>query len=322
VNGQINLKKLLNAAISHLSHVVRSTKGSKYPIIISFELWNECNLTCNFCRTDDGNILDYNPDKAPTSYIPKGKMPLEMYTSVIDEVKDYILLAILYNYGEPYLYKDLFKAIRYATDRGVATMVSTNGMSLNEVNCQKTVDAGLSFLKVAISGVTQNIHERSHRKGNINRVMRNLKTLSEVIQTNRSKIIVVVDYILYRYNQEEIGAARKFTKKLGFVFNVRIGNPQGLEEEFTGTRKPVLDGCEFPWKSLTVDWNGDLLACCEHAIWTGSNRYGKYEIGKTRISEVWNGSAVRDYRTTLSSLGRKAIAVCENCSREDIGFKS
>ena len=54
-------------------------------------------------------------------------------------IDDHILIAVLYINGEPLMYTDLYKAIKFASDRKVATLISTNGELLTEKNIQKIV---------------------------------------------------------------------------------------------------------------------------------------------------------------------------------------
>ena len=59
--GKINLRKIWNAIICNLSFYFKTQKSGKSPIIVSVDLWNECNENCVFCRGSDGKIYDLNP---------------------------------------------------------------------------------------------------------------------------------------------------------------------------------------------------------------------------------------------------------------------
>ena len=100
--------------------------------MINFELWNESNAECTFCRTIDGDIYDHNPSSSQNIPIPKGKMSLELYKDVINQSKNHLLIAVLYVNGEPLLYNRVYEAIQYATDQNIATVISTNGELLTE----------------------------------------------------------------------------------------------------------------------------------------------------------------------------------------------
>jgi radical SAM protein with 4Fe4S-binding SPASM domain len=319
---QITVKKLINASYCYIAHMLKLKKSGAFPIAINFELTNECNLSCPFCRTLEGNIISRNPDNKVS--IARGKMPLELYTHIIDQVKDHLLIAILYINGEPLLYKELDRVIKYSSDRHIATMIATNGMLLNEKNCTMILDAGLNFLKVAISGFTQEVYQIQHKKGNIERVKENLKTLSRLNNNRGRGLLVMVDYILYEYNKHELEAARLFCKELKFMFNVRVGISEGMEMYVKSPKKPTqLDGrlCDWPWKMMTIDWNGEIYPCCDYVVWNGSRPFARFKVGETDIAKLWNSERIGAYRNMHIKLGRRTDPICARCDRYGITFK-
>ena len=86
-------------------------------------------------------------------------MPLSTYQEVLDQAKDHMLIAVLYLNGEPLMYKDLVPALKYATDRKVATLIATNGELLYENKIIELLDSGLDVIKIAITGFTQEIYQ-------------------------------------------------------------------------------------------------------------------------------------------------------------------
>jgi MoaA/NifB/PqqE/SkfB family radical SAM enzyme len=54
-------------------------------------------------------------------------------------------------WGEPFLNKDLFSMIRYAKDKGIKIITSTNGHFFENVD--KLLDTGLDVLIFALNGV-------------------------------------------------------------------------------------------------------------------------------------------------------------------------
>jgi len=324
LNGKMTARKLFNALGCYLAHGMRMKRSARYPFAINFELWNECNANCAFCRTESGEIYDQNPEggRGP---IPKGRMPYEMFTAVIDEVKGHLLMAILYLNGEPLMYRDIYKAIRYASDRRVATMISTNGVLLNGENTGRLLDSGLDFIKIAIAGFSQGTYKLQNRSGDIETVKENLKTLSRLKKESSSRLLVMVDYMLYAYNKDEVEEARKFCDALGFILNVRPGNVKGLKAAAARADRryraaPAEALCDSLWKLVAINWNGDLLPCCDYAVWSASKAYARFEPGKTAISDVWNGREAVSNRVIHMTKGRRAIPTCAECPRQGIYF--
>ena len=299
--------------------------------MINFELWNECNAQCTFCRTEDGVIYDQNPAPQAKASLDKGKMPLEMYQDIIEQVKDHLLLAVLYVNGEPLMYKDLYKALKFASDRGVATLISTNGELLTENNIKRLLESGLDFIKIAISGFSQDIFTVQHRNCHIEAIKENLKSLARLRDEGHYKIIVMLDYIYYEYNSHEYAQAFKFGQELGFLVNRRPGNLYRLAEEHPALALrekprekpslPVKDLCDWPWKVMTVNWNGEIFPCCDYVMWSGQKPNATFEAGKSRIEEIWNGPAVIANRTVHLTQGRGGYDICSKCTRTGTAFK-
>lgn len=324
LKGKLSLRKVFNAVFCFIAYYLKLKRSARYPFMINFELGNECNVNCLYCRTEKGDIYDINPESKGNP-IPKGKLPFEVFTSIIDECKNHLMMAVLYANGEPFLYKDIFNAVRYASERGVATMTATNGQLLNERNCRELLEAGLGFIKIAISGFTQEVHSIQHRKGNVEQVKNNIRNLVRLNKEGGYGMIVMLDYISYRYNAHEFEAVKRFCRELDVIFNARPGNLRGLEDREPPPQYkpelPVKTLCDWPWKVITVNWNGDLFPCCDYALWSGAVPYARYKTGKNTIREVWNGKSAVNYRNVHIKKGRAAIPVCAKCDRKGTAFK-
>lgn len=323
IKGKASIKKMVNALHCFLAYSLRLRKSAKYPFMINFELCNECNLRCLYCRNAEGDLYDNNPDSKKT--LPGGRMPYETFAGIIDQVQGHILMAVLYITGEPLLYKDLFRAIRYASERNVATIISTNGVLLNKKNIMELLNSGLDFIKIPLSGFSQKVYGIEQKKGDVELVKENLRMLARLNKEGKRGLIIVMDYILYKHSSHELAAAKRFCNDLGIIFNVRQGNLRGLEDAQpvpeSGVVVPQKSVCDWPWKALTVNWDGGLFPCCDYIMWGDSKPYTKLEKGKSSISDIWNGEEVIKYRIMHIKEGHRATPVCTKCTRRGTAFK-
>ena len=321
---KVTLRKLYNMARCNFAYWRRSLVSGRTPSIIFFELWNECNLRCVACRDVKGGIYDQNPD-GDGSFVPKGKMPVEMYEEIVDQVKNDLLLAVLYVNGEPLLYKDLYRALRYATQRNLATMISTNAMPLTEKNTQMLLESGVDFIKIAVSGFTQETYKVYHRNGDIERVKSNIKHLADENRRLRSGALIMVDYIVFQHNMNEVALFRSFCEENGILFNDRTGITQGQDgvEHADGKGLQHVDTlCDWLWKILVVNWDGGLLPCCEYTTWKDASGYLTYQMGETDMLATWNGDKVRKYRKLHIDKGREVIPRCMDCHYKGTGLQA
>jgi len=329
--GKVSLKKALNFLHVFLAFKLKRTKTARFPFMINFELWNECNENCVFCRSSEGLIYDQNPANDGSLPVSKGRMPFELFTDVIDQVKNHLFIAILYVNGEPLMYKRLFDAIRYAADRKVATLIATNGQLMTEAKAQGLLEAGLDYIKIAISGMTQETYAIQQRKGNVEEVKSNLRNLVRLNREGGYGLVVMLDFILYNYNAHQLDDVRTMCQELDVILSVRPGNLTKLDEEYPDLlaqeniripETPLPDLCEWPWQVLTIDWDGSVYPCCDYVVWNDVEPYAKIKAGEFDLAAIMNGEKATANRSVHLQEGRVGIPICAQCPRKGTAFKN
>ena len=192
----------------------------------------------------------------------------------------------------------------------------------------------LDQIKIHVSGFTNKVHQIEHRLGNVELIKENMINLSKKVRLHKSRLIVLVDYILYEHNKHELEQFRRFAKALGFGFNIRPGNNKGMEDtEKAHIRIDVTDmPCEWLWKVMAINWNGDLLPCCDYVTWSNTAGFARYinKSGKdldhytnttSSITKTWNGEKVIKMRRVHRTDGRKPIPICSGCSKTGVEYK-
>ncbi|RJQ48188.1 MAG: radical SAM/SPASM domain-containing protein [Gammaproteobacteria bacterium] len=321
--GKLSLRKIANTAYCYVAYWLKLNRSGRTPFLINFELSNNCNESCVFCRDKNGKIYDLNPGKSD-GFIPKGVMKLPIYENIIRQTKDTLLMAVPYVNGEPFIYQYLDDVLRVAKECNVATILSSNGILLNEANIEKILSNDLDQIKVHVSGFTNEVHQVQHRLGNVEVIKSNLSMLARRIKERKARMIVLIDYIRYKHNTHEIEQFRDFARQHGFLFTIRPGNPRGMEDK--EDIQPVVRSaahipCDWLWKVLTVNWNGDMLPCCDYVTWSNVKGYGTFKPAETDILKVWNGPEVVGMRKTHREHGRKTIPICSGCNRVGIEYK-
>ena len=319
---KVSVRKIWNVALCNLAYFLKWKKGSVAPYILSVELWNECNAGCLFCRDEKGRIHDLNP---VGTGISKGKMPVEMAKDIIRQLKDDILIAVLYTDGEPLLYQELPNVIAYATEQKVATLIATNGLLFTEENARAILEAGIDVIKIQLSGFTQDIYSVQIRYGEVERLKENIRMLARINEEGGHGTLILIDYILYNYNRHQLKLVKEFCAELGLMMNTRPGNPfGGLEAREPALVKeplPLKISCDYLWKVMQVNFNGDILPCCEAVVWSESKPYENFKLGETNVHEVWRGKAAQSVREVMRTQGRAGAAICAQCTRKGVCFK-
>ena len=324
LKGKLSLKKIINMVQCFYAYLFKLETSGRLPIMVDVEMWNECNESCLFCRSAEGNIYDLNPD-GPGLPIAKGKLKIDIYYGLVDQIKEYTTMVIPYMNGEPLMYKDIYDAIAYSSKNNLATLIASNGIILNKKNGEKLLAAGLDFLKVHISGFTKEIHNIEHRIGNVETIKKNLIDFVKSRYDGNYRCTILLDYILYNHNAHELKLAQQFAEENGLLFNIRPGLAKGLESteqslEYKGP-PPIDLVCDFLWKALSINWDGSILPCCEYVEWSGDSGYGKFNPDQTSIEKIWNGELSKKMRISHIENGRRNIDICSGCYRTGVGFK-
>ncbi len=323
ISGKISLRKLWNVLVCSLAYILKLRKSAVSPFILSLELWNECNAGCLFCRDAKGKIYNINPDQPHIGSISKGIMPPAMVKDIIDQVKEEVLIAVLYTNGEPLLYKDLADVVKFATDRKVMTMISTNGLLFTEDNAHSLLEAGIDLIKIQLGGFTQDIYGIQIRYGEVDTLKNNIRMVARLKKELKAETVILIDWITYNYNRHQIPLIRQFCKELGLMLSFRQGNPRGgLEDKETPLPTATLPmSCDWLWKAMQVNFNGEVLQCCEGVIWGNVKPYATYKTGVSQVKEIWNGPAAQATRELMKTKGRSSMPICKQCQRKGVAFK-
>jgi N-acetylglucosaminyl-diphospho-decaprenol L-rhamnosyltransferase len=294
-----------------------------YPYMLQVEPTNRCNLACPFCPSGRRELGREGRD-----------MSFEEYKPLVDDMADYLLLLVLYDWGEPLLNQDFPKMVRYANERGIRTMTSTNGHVLNNEDfTAEILKAGLDTLIVAVDSLDQKTYEMFRRNGNIQKVLEGIRKTVALKRRLLAKTRINMRTVVTRYNEAEIPAIRDMARTLGVdIFSVKSVNPNsgGLLDDDqkivpaklryrryrykNGTMERVRINryCHYVWTLANIDADGTVAACCYD--YDGRMRIGN--IHHAPFREIWNGEAARQLRRRIWT-DKDSIPRCGDC---DINF--
>ena len=321
-------KAPLRRRFNYLKVKYSAVKGLKRslgsPILLTIEPTNICNLKCPICETGAG-ILNR----------AKKNMTLEEFKHVLDQFDDNLEQLFFYFMGEPFLNKDAYDMIQYASDKGIYVTSCTNG---EQVEPEKLVNSGIGEIDFQISGMTQDVHEIYRIGANLERTFQNLEETIKIRNfsfSRKHKMAIVAGFILMKHNEHQVDNFIKYCQSIGVdKYNI-IGTclrdvNQGEvflpsdrsywyydEEEYKqGNLVPKIrpdNYCGWIYSTATILVNGDVVACCR-------DPKGEYFIGnvfKERFSDIWNNQKYRAIRYRVSTNSNN-MKLCRLCSGEGI----
>jgi radical SAM protein with 4Fe4S-binding SPASM domain len=214
------------------------------PVILVWEITNECNLHCVYCHVD--------AKKALTNELTR-----EEKLSLVGELADIGVPAILFAGGEPLCSPDLFDVINYAHERGLFTVVITNGTLLSTENAQKLAKAGLDYIKVSIDSANPKTHDSLRGEGSWERAVEGIKN------SVKAGLTTGIAFTLTKASAKELPAVIALAKELAvkrvIIFNfVPSGRGKNLSYiDLTGfEREQALQQALQETYKILVDSDG------------------------------------------------------------------
>lgn len=309
---------LLSLASYGLSSLLRRQILWGYPFMMMIEPTNICNLKCPMCVTGNGTMVR-----------PNGFMSLEQFRELIDEVGNHLLHLTLWSQGEPFINRSFNDMVRYASDKGIATLTSSNGHFLKDSDA--IVESGLSDLIISIDGATQETYEQYRVGGKLDRVIDGILGLTEAKKRLKKRTPrIELQFLIMKHNEHEIGTIKQLAKDLEVdrlsLKTVQVySNEQAAEflpsrEEYSRyvidqegnfeMKVPIHNRCRWVWLCPTLNWDGTVSPCC-------FDKNADYPLGNVfedgGMKKIWKSDRYRDFRMQIFR-DRRAIDICTNCS--------
>ncbi len=287
---------------------------NNYPPAVMIEPTNICNLHCPLCPSGNNSLKR-----------ARGAMSYELFCTIVDEIYRKVGMLILWNQGEPFVNPAFIDMIRYASNKDLYTMTSTNA-SL-ELDCEAIVQSGLNKIIISMDGVSEATYNQYRVNGNYNLVLENMKSLVKAKRDfSKSKPLIVWQFIIMRQNEHEIEQVKRMAKDIGVdkldFKTVQIYTRDDLhflptdhhlsrymaEEKHFELKTRLLNRCRRLWTQPVINWDGELSICCYDKDL--SFRIGN--ISENSFAALWQGPAMNRIRRQILQ-NRAKYEICRNC---------
>src|SRR5688572_2991286 len=161
------LRYLNKRVVQVQARFFRNQRVIGLPFYLTLESGNSCNLRCPLCPTT------FRGDS-----LPRGMLTLENARTIIDRFP--ALIKVNFSlWGEPFLNKEIFDIVKYAHSKKIETAIQSNFSlpKFDEAMAQRLLDSGLTELWLSIDGASQETYEVYRRRGDLDRVLRNIELL-------------------------------------------------------------------------------------------------------------------------------------------------
>ncbi len=322
---RVSTSKLLTLVRSKLNSARRRPGAPWYPVQIMINPSAACTLRCPLCPAVTNAINEH-----------RGVMASSTFKSLMDEVGDHAVIAILWMWGEPFVNPRLSDMIAYARSKNVATVTSTNGQHIQtKQEAEALVASGLDNLIVALDGATQETYGQYRAGGDIWKIFRCLELIQQAKDSLGSdKPGVNVRTVVMKYNEHELPEIERLARRYGadMVSRKRASaldyRTSDADESFTpetsryrrfryrrrpGARPPKKKFCcRRPWNRMSVAWDGTMLSC--EFDFTKTAPFGHGSSEGSFLANWWGQEAAAFREQFLADM--TAYPFCADCPYE------
>lgn len=278
------------------------------PALVSVEFTNFCNLRCVYCTS-------------PLGLRPRGFMTRETFGRFLQGVKGLGVSRVrVVGNGEPTLHPEFSSFIRALCRVVPYVSVLTNGQWKRSTKVIETqLDSPVSLIEISVDGGDRETYERSRLGGSFDRLVENLAELKAVKQSRGSRTLTNIRLMLRPSERHEEKELRAFWKEYAdtvmpqYVMRRKFldyGEDVYIPAQFRDQSYPK---CSSPFKSLEVNWNGDVPLCSLSAQQMGAPGLILGNVRSDALEDLWRRGTMRQYRKAHRDRDADKMPVCKGC---------
>lgn len=315
-DASIVSNRLGTIAASELGNLRPDWRGERLiPQRVVIETVFGCNARCGMCVID-------NPTERP-----KGVMPMDLFTSIIDRLepyKDHIQIFDLFGLGEPLLDPLLFDRVRYARAKGFRRLgFATNGHLLTPEKQTGVLESGIDTVIFSLDGITRETLEGIRPRVSFDRVMEFCPQIVARRDQGDYRTRFVVRFTRQQANAHEWEAFRAYWSKVlspergDVVYSYNVHTWSGQVDDKSGSdqsgdRRPDIDAkpCHHAFEKLVILANGAVALCFEDIL---EAQFGFGNVRDADPVDIFNSPGFNKIRR-LHLDGKKCnLKICNNC---------
>lgn len=291
-----SFKKMFNVLLNIYEYKTKKAIVKSVPPIVHMDVSNICVLHCPLCATGRGGESQ-----------TKTTMTFEQFKNIFDKFKDYTFFVWLYNWGEPFLCKDIFKAVDYCHKNNVGVKLDSNLNYYDDKILENIAKSKIDYISLSIDGFTQEKYQFYRKGGNLKKVLEGIKKIRQFKKKFDTKFPVLVwQFLINNQNISEVESAYHWSKEnkvdifearpLSLFTDVDSGYNKKDYDEFlskTGVTKEMAkkakeaSACRYLWDSFAVNPDNSFSPC--PIVYKDTDCFGVFRKKDARgVNEIVN----------------------------------
>lgn len=306
----LTARKLWNYALLAWGYFGKRKDISAWPAVLKIDISPMCNLKCPVCvHADTGTFPELSSQSFKKKYMSR-----EQFKAIVDEARGKVSAFSLYYLGDPFMHPDIDEFCRMSREAGINVHLSSNfSFNFSDERILRIASSGLTHLTVCVDGFSQETYGQTRKGGRLSFVLSNLERLCQY-RRERGLIFpkIEVQFIRFNHNVHEFDAAMKYFRELG-VDTVEsywgmVNNYTDLDPSRFEVEKPLPKStkprCYWPFATMTIKWNGDVIPCCNFRHGSqyveGADSRALGNVFKDGVRGVWDNQQYRQARGLCS----------------------
>lgn len=276
-----------------------SRREAKLPLALQLEPTNFCNISCICCSR---RLLAR----------AVGFMKMDLFKKIIDDAaENRVRIIYLYLHGEPFLHPQIMEMIAYLKKKGLASVITTNGMLLDRDVTRQLFECGMTnadHLIISMLGNTKLTHERIMEGVHHEQVIQNIEWLLTE-RARRGSSGPIIEAAIYRMTENAHEVDEFVSRWRGIVDHVR--KPAAISKQFSASASCIhrTDSCKNISERLTIHWDGMVGLC--HADVDGYYNFGN--MADIDIRAAWNAKELLSIREMHLERRFEDLRLCAHC---------
>jgi radical SAM protein with 4Fe4S-binding SPASM domain len=260
-------------------------------------------------------------------------MSLNLYKSIITQIKGRTRGVNLVGLGEPLLHPEIFSMIRFAKDNGLEVSLVDNFTLINKEKSLQLINSGLDFLYVSFDSTSKEIFEKARRGACFERIIENIQLFVKIKSDLKvKKPVFLLKATITSNNFNEIPKLIKCAEDLG-IDGINFGKIR-TKDHASKIYPPPLDMTDFPKSKISVHLNelsasyqcnaingcyitydGKVLPCGLMAESVSRADYPQVELGDLKydtLINIWRSNRFRQVRKNIQA--GKYLLECKTCA--------
>ena len=274
----------------------KQKKFLPFPLMLDIELTNRCNMRCAMCPTGMGAVKRQS-----------GNMDFYLLRTILNEAAKYHAAIRFIRWGEPTLYPRLVDAVKECKKRNLLVHINTNGLKMSSLLFMDLMDAGLDSIKFSMQGVNPQGYLEYRRCNEFSELLGKVNLCHELrLQYRTRNPFIQIGTTITTESEEEVSQFKRTVD--AYTDAVYIGKTRDLS--VVNDRRSACQ-CPEVWTKLSVNWDGRVSACCGDY----DNLMPAGHLRDNKLSEIWFGETMENYRKMLSNYEHYKLPLCSRCAR-------